>query len=101
MLSLVKKDRDTGILSIHRLIQTHFQEFLGEGGREEAHRRASRLVFLAFPERAPHLHEHWERCSIYEPHILALGTAFRQERQRNPKFSVCREFCEVATTFER
>jgi DNA-binding transcriptional regulator GbsR (MarR family) len=62
--SLVKKDRETGTLSIHRLIQTHFQEFLGPAGREKTHRRFSKLVFLAFPERAPQLKEHWERCSI-------------------------------------
>lgn len=100
-LSLIKKDRDNGMLSVHRLIQSHFQEFLGADGRQDAHAKASKLVYLAFPKRAAHLYDHWESCSLYMQHIIALRDAFRRERQRSPGFTACREFCEVATTCER
>ncbi|CAM1508596.1 Fc.00g054440.m01.CDS01 [Cosmosporella sp. VM-42] len=100
-LSLIKKDRETRMLSVHRLIQSHYQEFLGVEGRQDAHARASKLVFLAFPQRAAQLHGQWELCSLYVQHVLALRDNFRREQQRNPNFTACREFCEVSTTCER
>ncbi|KAF5000627.1 hypothetical protein FDECE_11164 [Fusarium decemcellulare] len=100
-LSLIKKDREDHMISVHRLIQTHFREFLGVKGRQDAHAKASKLVYLAFPQRAPQLQHYWERCSLYVQHIMALKDTFKEERQRNSEFAACREFCEVATTCER
>ncbi|RSL84309.1 hypothetical protein CEP51_004011 [Fusarium floridanum] len=100
-LSLIKRDREDHMISVHRLIQTHFRGFLGVEGRRDAHAKASKLLYLAFPQRAPQLQHYWERCSLYVQHIMALKDAFKEDHQQNPEFTACREFCEVATTCER
>ncbi|KAJ8132115.1 hypothetical protein O1611_g1504 [Lasiodiplodia mahajangana] len=100
-LSLIKKDRDDCTISIHQLIQHHFQEFLGMQGRQDAHASASKLVHYTFPPRAAHLYDNWELCALCVPHVIALKNALKREIKRNPNFRACREFCEVATTCER
>lgn len=100
-LSLIKRDRATGMVSIHRLVQTHFKNFLGAEGRQNAFNHTSALVYRAFPERQPLLYGEWERCGLLMPHVLALKESFRRELQRNQDFRACWDFCEVATTAQR
>ncbi|KAH8714838.1 P-loop containing nucleoside triphosphate hydrolase protein [Phaeosphaeriaceae sp. PMI808] len=100
-LSLVKKDRESRTLSIHRLIQSHFLEFLGNSGRQEALDLVSRLPYLAFPQRQAYLHNKWDICTLFVQQIVALKDGFRAERKRGVNLKACRELCEVAVTCSR
>lgn len=98
---MVKRNRVTGALSMNPLVQSLFQEFLGTVRRQTAHQMTSKLVYRAFPMRAAHLHDKWDRCRLYAPHVLALRDAIKKEQGQKLGFAASREFCEVATTCAR
>ncbi len=103
-LSLIKRDSDTRTLSVHRLIQSHFKQFLGNEGRQRAHINISKLLYLAFPQREStnaQFHDRWQRCSRYMPHVISLKNAFGQERKKVPGFEVCPYLVEVLVNCQR
>ncbi|KAK1634692.1 hypothetical protein BDP81DRAFT_395967 [Colletotrichum phormii] len=47
--SLVKRDKDSGILTVHRLVQTQFRHFLGPARRQEMFNNTMALVSSVLP----------------------------------------------------
>ncbi|KAK3379097.1 hypothetical protein B0T24DRAFT_610704 [Lasiosphaeria ovina] len=104
IIALIRRDRDTRQLAVHRLIQTHFRQFMSENERQAAFARASALLYAAFPRRdatKAQMFDVWERCSLWVQHVIALKDGFKQERKRLPTFRGCREFCELLVTCQR
>lgn len=70
--SLVQRYAETHTLSIHRLVQTVFQEVMSESERKQWQQRAIYLLNALFPEVVP---EAWQQCERYLPHVLTCATS--------------------------
>lgn len=69
-LALIKKDKNTRTLSLHRLVQTSFKFFMTPEQKRKSFNNASLLVSLAFPRRDSNsavLYQKWKRCAMCLP----------------------------------
>ncbi|KAF1844988.1 Tetratricopeptide-like helical [Cucurbitaria berberidis CBS 394.84] len=97
-LTLIKRDRESRALSVHRLVQMSFRYFMTPDQREGSFNNAVSLVSKAFPRRGPDVAQSylvWSQCSMYVPHVLSLKDAFRQARKSNPKFTGTQVYCDL------
>ncbi len=68
--SLVRRDSELRLLTIHRLVQAVLKDRMDEQTQRQWAERAVRAVNAAFPEGT---FAHWERCQQYLPHALAAA----------------------------
>ncbi|KAK0646749.1 hypothetical protein B0T16DRAFT_169053 [Cercophora newfieldiana] len=80
--SVVQRDGDTGSLSLHRVAQERFLEWLGRDKAFETFRSAAKIVNAAFPKQAKGmgLRNEWRACNIAVSHVLALSACYRKHR---------------------
>ncbi|KAI0437937.1 hypothetical protein F4803DRAFT_536882 [Xylaria telfairii] len=103
-LALVKKDRDSGNLSIHRMVQAQLKQFLSLEDRQRYFNNAVRLLSDVFPrEEASHaqLYIHWKLCNRYIQHVLNVKDCFVEESTISKTFLPTREFCALLSSCER
>ena len=65
--SLVKRDPEARLLSLHRLVQVVLKESLGQVEQRQWAERTVRAVSRSIPERNS---ASWEHCELYLPHAL-------------------------------
>ncbi|KAF4997491.1 hypothetical protein FGRMN_3855 [Fusarium graminum] len=92
-LALVKRDKDTKTLTLHRLVQTQYIFFMKGTERQEAFNAAVRLMFHAFPRGQGQLYDKWERCQMNLEHILILKRHYKKERNDPIPIKPTMEFC--------
>jgi tetratricopeptide (TPR) repeat protein len=80
--SLVRRNSESGSLSLHRLIQTAFKETMEESERRLWAQRAVHAVNQAFPDVE---FEQWPRCQFYLPHALNCATLIQQWQIASPE----------------
>ncbi|KAI1131412.1 hypothetical protein F5Y10DRAFT_286779 [Nemania abortiva] len=83
-LSLVKRDKDTRSLSLHRLVQTSLKRSMTLEQKQAAFNDAAALVAKAFPRRDTEvatLYLMWDRCATYLKHVISLKNCFREEHK--------------------
>ncbi|KAH8703633.1 pfs domain-containing protein [Talaromyces proteolyticus] len=103
-MNLIKKDRDTRILSIHRIVQTQFKYFLSLEQRQKTFDATVSLVYNVLPKpdtSKGQLYEEWEIYNQYLPHVLNLKNCFSEEIERTNVFKASWEFCELLIQFQR
>ncbi|KAJ2979535.1 hypothetical protein NUW58_g7177 [Xylaria curta] len=103
-LALVKKDRDTGTLSIHRMVQAQLKHFLNVDGRQRHFNNTIRLLFDVFPPEAPsqaQLYIHWKLCNRYIQHVTNVKDCFVEESRVSKTFLPSMEFCSLLSSCER
>ncbi|KAJ8067172.1 hypothetical protein OCU04_004539 [Sclerotinia nivalis] len=101
--ALIKRDRDTKTLSLHRLVQTSYKYFMTFEQREQSFSDAVSLLHLAFPrhDAVAQLYQKWNRCMELLPHILTLKDNFREEIATARAFKAPPFFCELNNLCER
>ncbi|QKX54573.1 uncharacterized protein TRUGW13939_01660 [Talaromyces rugulosus] len=102
--TLVKKDIDTRVLSVHKIVQTRFKSFLSAVQREEAFNNIVALLYNSLPKEdtpTPQLYENWEIYDKYLSHVLKLRDSFTEEKKNSESFKVQWEFCELCIQYER
>ena len=66
--SLLRTDPDSGVLSMHRLVQTVIQDTLDEEARRGWAERTVKVINQAFPQvEVARWHETWSKCQRYYP----------------------------------
>ncbi|KEZ45512.1 hypothetical protein SAPIO_CDS1836 [Scedosporium apiospermum] len=103
-LSLVHKNRDTRVFSIHRMVQQYFRYHLTAAERQTTFDDAVAIVYQAFPKQdnmKAQLYEQWTECNRYVQHVLYLKSHFRIERKLNPDFKATWQFCELLKECQR
>ncbi|KAG8161020.1 hypothetical protein KVR01_009284 [Diaporthe batatas] len=99
-LALIKRDKETRTLSVHRLVQMSFNFFLTPEQRQTCFNNATILVANAFPRRdtaSAQLYLMWERCAAILQHVLSLKDCFRKELAGNPAFKALQGYYYQST----
>lgn len=101
--ALLKRDKNTKTLSVHRLVQTSFKYFMTPEMKQQSFNDAVILIHLVFPQLdgVSQLYQTWDRCTELLPHVLSLKDAFREEITANRNFKAPWQFCELANLCER
>jgi tetratricopeptide (TPR) repeat protein len=102
-LALVKRNKQTRTLSLHRLVQTQFRYYLKLEDRQRAFENATLLVWAAFPSLplGGQLYQYWEQCRLYLQHILALKDNYKRESVGPNSLKPIREFCKLLSNCAR
>ncbi|KAK0610364.1 hypothetical protein B0T17DRAFT_499972 [Bombardia bombarda] len=103
-LELIKRDKASRTLSLHRPVQDNFKSSMNPEQRQQAFNDATMLVSTAFPHRdstVAQLYQMWAGCAVYEPHVIALKDNFKKELVANPKFTVPQAYCIMSNMCQR
>ncbi|KAH0553214.1 hypothetical protein GP486_006614, partial [Trichoglossum hirsutum] len=103
-LALIKRDRDTRVLSIHRMVQTQFKHFLSLEQRQKVFNNTVALVYGVFPREDTakgQLYEVWETCNRYLQHVLNLKDCFMEEVKMSKNFKALWQFCDLLAQCQR
>ena len=73
--SLIKRDAESRLLHLHRLVQVVLKDGLDAGTQHQYAERAVRMVSRAFPEVS---FATWSRCERYLPHAQVCATLIEQ-----------------------
>jgi hypothetical protein len=102
-LGLIKRDIDTGTLSIHRMVQTQFKYFMTPEQRLQSFNHAVSLIADLFPaedSKAAQLYM-WETCNRYAQHVVSLRDCFQEEQKLSKSFKVSWQFCDLLRRSQR
>lgn len=101
--ALIKRDKNTKTLSLHRLVQASFKYFMALEQRQQSFNDAVILVHFAFPRHddVAQLYQKWNQCAELLPHVLNLKDAFREEITAARTFKALPQFCELNNLCER
>ncbi|KAK6507665.1 hypothetical protein TWF481_006087 [Arthrobotrys musiformis] len=102
--ALIQRNRDTKVLSIHRMVQTQFKYFLSREQRQKAFDLATFLLYKVFPqedETTHQLYEKWAICNQYLQHVLYLKDFFKEEMKSSKEFKATGNFCELLKGCQR
>ena len=81
--SLVRRNPETKMLTIHRLVQTVLKDGMQEDKQREWAERAVRAVSAAFPE--VELVEAWQQCQQYLPHAQVCAELIEEWEMMFPE----------------
>jgi hypothetical protein len=102
--ALIKRERNTRVLTVHRLIQTQFRYFLDSTQRQKAFDDTVMLVSRVLPEseiEKGQLYDAWEQYNQYMQHVLNLRDIFDEERKSSSSFKASKRFCEMLCDYQR
>ena len=103
-LALIKRNRDTRVLSIHRVVQMQFKYFLSREQREKSFNSTVTLVHIIFPKEDAakgQMYDEWGTCNQYLQHVLNLKDCFMEERKLSNNFKAPLQFCELLARCQR
>ncbi|KAL3952370.1 hypothetical protein ACCO45_012313 [Purpureocillium lilacinum] len=103
-LALVKKNRNTKVLSVHRMVQTQFKHFLSVEERQKNFNDTVALVYNVFPREdvaKGQLYDAWETCNKYLQHVLNLRDCFTEEKTLSASFRATGQFCDLLIQCQR
>lgn len=87
-LSLIRIDdeNETGLISIHRLVQQAYFEQMTTESRQDAFNVTFLLLRKAFPNRNGeiHLYNRWRVCEKLHQHVQALHKVYILMKDNNP-----------------
>ncbi len=93
-LALVKRDKVTKDLSLHRLVQSQFRYNLPLVKLQKTFDDASQLLDVAFPRRPKQSHQMhvvWSTCALYLQHVLSVMEIYNEESPLKPS----QDFCQL------
>ncbi|KAG8163347.1 hypothetical protein KVR01_006644 [Diaporthe batatas] len=104
MLSLVKRNRDTGVFSVHRMVQTQFRYFLSAEELQQAFQDTINLVHRIFPrqeEEKDQLYDQWDQCNALLQHVIFLKDCFQECYKTTVPLKATWEFCDLLIQCQR
>ncbi|KAM7213095.1 hypothetical protein V8F06_011518 [Rhypophila decipiens] len=102
--SLVKRDKDSKILTMHRLVQTQFRYYLDAEQRQKVFQDTLTLLSSVVPKsemEKGQLYDGWDGYNYYLQHVLRVRDIFEEEHKSNPAFKAPRAFCEMLNDYQR
>lgn len=102
--ALIKRDKDSGILTVHRLIQAQFRLFLGPEKCQNAFNDTVTLLSYVIPKSGlekGQLYDIWEAYNRYLQHVINLRDVFNEEMRTSHPFTATQEFCEILGYYQR
>ncbi|KAF8851460.1 hypothetical protein BDZ45DRAFT_730880 [Acephala macrosclerotiorum] len=103
-LALIKRDRKTKDLSLHRLVQESFRYSLDSNGCQEAFAATATLLDKAFPTKPRDSHQMynvWNLCQLWLQHVLHLIRQYRKESKESGGLKPTLDFCQLLVKFAR
>lgn len=103
-LALIKRERDTQSITIHRMVQAQLKQFLSQEDRQRSFNNAVMLLCNVFPDEDAsrgQLYDRWNLCNRYFQHVLNLKDCFVEEYKASKKFKVSWEFCKLLSSCQR
>lgn len=97
-LGLIKRDRTTQEISLHRLVQTQFRYYMAEVQQQETFALASTLLLAAFPTKPRGSHQMynvWSICQRYLQHILFLMRHYEEASRKAEPLTPTKDFCTL------
>ncbi|MCJ1385774.1 hypothetical protein MMC17_008898 [Xylographa soralifera] len=104
VLALVKRDKETRTLSVHRLVQMQFKYFMGPTDQQQAFYNTTLLLANAFPKDDSikgQLYDRWEQCRLYLQHVLSLKNICKGDQLATEGIKPNPEFCELLNSCAR
>ncbi|MCJ1309172.1 hypothetical protein MMC25_002828 [Agyrium rufum] len=80
-LALIKRDKETRTLSLHRLVQTQFCYYVSALDNQKAFEETICLLYEAFPQsdaKQGQLYDRWAQCQLYLQHVLSLKNKYKE-----------------------
>ncbi|UQC77217.1 uncharacterized protein CLUP02_02684 [Colletotrichum lupini] len=102
--SLIKRDKDSGILTVHRLVQTQFRHFLGPERCQEMFNNTVALISCVLPRgdiEKGQLYDSWDWYDRFLQHVMNLRDVFEEERKASHTFTAPQRFCEILNDYQR
>jgi hypothetical protein len=103
-LALVKRERNTRTITIHRMVQTQFKQFLGHLDRQRCFNNAVILLYGAFPSEdlaTGQMYDRWQLCNQYVQHVLNIKDCFAEEARASKSFKAPWELCKLFSSCQR
>lgn len=101
---LIKKNKETRVLSIHRVIQTQFKSSLNTEQRQKSFDRAVDLLYNVLPKQdilKGQLYGDWEIYHRYLQHVSYLKDCFTEESRGSKPLKATVKFCELLIQCQR
>ena len=96
ILALIKRDKLTKTLSIHRLVQTQFQYHRPYEDNQRSFETAAALLNEAFPGPGTgQMYNVWKVCERYLQHVLKLAENYNKEVSSSTPLKPTLGFCQV------
>ncbi|CAG9981265.1 unnamed protein product [Clonostachys byssicola] len=102
--ALIKRDKDSGVLTVHRLIQAQFRYFLTSEQLQKAFNDTIILVSYVLPEidmEKGQLYEGWDTYNRYLQHVISLRDIFHDDTKTSCGLKASILFCEVLNQYQR
>ncbi|KAI0893451.1 pfs domain-containing protein [Annulohypoxylon nitens] len=102
--ALIKRDKDSGVLTVHRLIQSQFRHFLDPEKFQKAFNDTVTLMTFVIPKSDPEkgqLYETWEGYNRYLQHLINLRDIFKERMKTPHPLKASWEFCEMLANYQR
>lgn len=82
-MSLIKINDETGLMSIHRLIQQAYLDQMSHNLRCSSFQMMIQLLRKAFPVRVgkTHLYRRWEKCQQLEQHVQVIHDRYKSLKE--------------------
>ena len=98
--SLIDKDPDTLSMSIHRLTQELYREFMTSERRYECFRASAKVLVELFPkhEKGRSLRNQFSACRKFINHALTLSERCRELSLRAQNQGDMEDFCRLAAS---
>lgn len=103
-LSLIKREKTTRQLRVHRLVQESFKHHLPVEKRQQAFNDAVYLLSIAFPRTTSgkgQLYDEWAECRLCSQHVLSLKNNFKESLKSDEPLKATRVFLGLLKNFIR
>lgn len=104
IVSLIKRNRDTRVFSVHRMVQTQFRYFLDAEELQRSFDDTVTLVYHCFPRQHDEktlLYDQWAECNTLLQHVIFLKDRFQECHAATTSFKATWEFCDLLVQCQR
>jgi hypothetical protein len=80
-LALIKREKNSRQLSLHRLVQAQFKYHLSPSSRQQAFENTVQLLCTVFPHanaKKGQLYDEWAECQLYFQHVWNLKNNYKE-----------------------
>ncbi|KAK8130629.1 hypothetical protein PG999_003009 [Apiospora kogelbergensis] len=102
--ALIKRDKDSRVLTIHRLIQTQFRYFMDHEQHQQAFDNAVTLLDSLLPqsdEEQGQLYDLWEKYNFYLQTVISLRDSFDEDTKEGRVLKASEKFCRILNDYQR
>ncbi|KAB5571984.1 hypothetical protein GE09DRAFT_1185492 [Coniochaeta sp. 2T2.1] len=102
--ALIKRDKDSRVVTVHPMVQTQFRHYLKPEQRQKAFNDTVSLVSSVVPKsdmEKGQLYDSWPGYDRYLKHVINLRDIFDDERRASSSFEAPHKLCEMLVDYQR